>query len=232
MDWQAFLLTLRLATVTTAILLAGCIPLAAWMALGRSRVLGLVQAAATLPLVLPPTVLGFVLLVLLGPRTAIGRGIAALIGHPLAFSFDGLVVGSVIYSLPFALQPLVAGFRAVPAPLLDAARMLGASPARLVRTILVPLARQSLVVSIVLSFLHTVGEFGVVLMLGGDIPGATRTLSILLYNQVENFDYAAATRTAGMLIVFSLAALVLIYSRMGGSRTREQFGVAQERSRG
>ena len=169
MDWQAFFLTLKLATVTTAILLVVCIPLAACLVLGRARWLAVVEAAATLPLVLPPTVLGFFLLVLLGPRTAVGRGIATLIGHPLAFSFDGLVVGSVIYSLPFALQPLVAGFSAVPANLLDAARLLGASPARIVRTILVPLARPSLVVAIVLSFLHTVGEFGVVLMLGGDI---------------------------------------------------------------
>jgi molybdate transport system permease protein len=226
MDWQAFLLTLKLATVTTAILLAVCVPLAAWLVLGRARWLAVIEAAATLPLVLPPTVLGFFLLVLLGPRTAVGRGIAAMIGHPLAFSFDGLVVGSVIYSLPFALQPLVAGFGAVPRRLLDAARMLGASPARIVKTIFIPLAKPSLVVAIVLSFLHTVGEFGVVLMLGGDIPGATRTLSILLYNQVEDFDYAAAARTAGMLVVFSLAALVLIYSRARG-----QFAARRERSR-
>ncbi|MFZ0302913.1 MAG: molybdate ABC transporter permease subunit [Terracidiphilus sp.] len=233
MDWQAFLLTLKLATVTTAILLVVCIPLAACLVLGRARWLAAVEAVATLPLVLPPTVLGFFLLVLLGPRTAVGRGIAALIGHPLAFSFDGLVVGSVIYSLPFALQPLVAGFSAVPANLLDAARLLGASPARIVRTILVPLARPSLVVAIVLSFLHTVGEFGVVLMLGGDIPGATRTLSILLYNQVENFDYAAAMRTAGLLVVFSLVALALLYSRTrSGSRARARSMPRGERARG
>ena len=222
MDWQAFLLTLKLATVTTAILLAVCVPLAAWLVLGRARWLAAVEAIATLPLVLPPTVLGFFLLVMLGPRTAIGRGIAALIGHPLAFSFDGLVVGSAIYSLPFALQPLVAGFAAIPQNLLDAAGLLGASPARIVRTILVPLARPSLIVAVVLSFLHTVGEFGVVLMLGGDIPGATRTLSILLYNQVENFDYGAAARTAGALVVFSLAALILIYSRARGRWTPER----------
>ena len=222
MDWQAFLLTLKLATVTTAILLAVCVPLAAWLVLGRAHWLAAVEAIATLPLVLPPTVLGFFLLVMLGPRTAIGRGIAALIGHPLAFSFDGLVVGSAIYSLPFALQPLVAGFAAIPQNLLDAAGLLGASPARIVRTILVPLARPSLIVAVVLSFLHTVGEFGVVLMLGGDIPGATRTLSILLYNQVENFDYGAAARTAGALVVFSLAALILIYSRARGRWTRER----------
>jgi len=225
MDWQAFALTLRLATVTTAILLAIAVPLAALIVLGRSRWLAVVEALATLPLVLPPTVLGFFLLVLLGPRTAFGRGIAVLLGHPLAFSFDGLVVGSVIYSLPFAVQPLVAGFASVEPALVDAARLLGAGSARLVLSLLVPLARRSLIAAAVLSFLHTVGEFGVVLMLGGDIPGSTRTLSILLYNQVENFDYAAAGRTSAILIVFSVVALAIIYSKRekrvspaGGSR--------------
>jgi molybdate transport system permease protein len=221
MDWQAFALSLRLAAVTTAILLAVAVPLAALLVLSHRRWLAVLEALATLPLVLPPTVLGFFLLVLLGPRTAFGRGIMALLGHPLAFSFDGLVAGSVIYSMPFAVQPLVAGFGAVPAPLVDAARLLGAGPARVVATLLVPLARRSLLTAAVLTFLHTVGEFGVVLMLGGDIPGATRTLSIVLYNQVENFDYAAAGRTAAILMSLSIAALVAIYSsriRHGGSR--------------
>ncbi|HLY40656.1 MAG TPA: molybdate ABC transporter permease subunit [Terracidiphilus sp.] len=219
-DWQAFALTLRLATVTTAILLAIAIPLSALLVLGRGRWLAGLEALATLPLVLPPTVLGFFLLVLLGPRTAFGRGITALLGHPLAFSFSGLVVGSVIYSLPFAVQPLVAGFAGVEPALLDAARLLGAGSTRVVFTVLLPLARRSLLAAAVLSFLHTVGEFGVVLMLGGDIPGSTRTLSILLYNQVENFDYAAADRTATILVAFSLAALVAIYlgSRLRGGR--------------
>ncbi len=212
MDWQAFLLSLRLATVTTAILLAIAVPLAALIVLGRGRWLAALEALATLPMVLPPTVLGFFLLVLLGPRTAFGRGIASLLGHPLAFSFDGLVVGSVIYSLPFAVQPLVAGFSSVDTSLVDAARLLGAGPVRLVTSILVPLARRSLLAAVVLSFLHTVGEFGVVLMLGGDIPGATRTLSIVLYNQVENFDYAAAARTAAILLCLSVFALAIIYS--------------------
>lgn len=217
MDWQAFFLTLRLATITTAILLAGSIPLAAWLVLGRARSprasgwFAGVEALVTLPLVLPPTVLGFFLLVLLGPRTAFGRGITALLGHPLAFSFGGLVVGSVIYSLPFAVQPLVAGFATVPSPLVDAARILGAGPARLTITLLVPLARRSLLTAGVLAFLHTVGEFGVVLMLGGDIPGSTRTLSILLYNQVENFDYGAAERTSAILLSLSVLALAAIY---------------------
>jgi molybdate transport system permease protein len=213
MDWQAFALSLRLSTITTLILLAIAVPLAALLVLGRSRWLAALEALATLPMVLPPTVLGFFLLVLLGPRTAFGRGIAALFGHPLAFSFSGLVVGSVVYSLPFAVQPLVAGFVSVDPSLIDAARLLGASPVRLVSTILIPLARRSLLAAVVLSFLHTMGEFGVVLMLGGDIPGATRTLSIVLYNQVENFDYAAANRTAAILLGMSVLALALIYSK-------------------
>jgi molybdate transport system permease protein len=220
MDLQAFALTLRLATTTTAILLVVAVPLAAVLVLGRSRWLPLVEALAALPLVLPPTVLGFFLLVLLGPRTPIGRGITALLGHPLAFSFTGLVVGSVIYSLPFAVQPLVAGFAAVGPELVDAARLLGASSTRVVFSLLVPLARRSLITAAVLSFLHTVGEFGVVLMLGGDIPGATRTLSIVLYNQVENFDYAAANHTAAILLALSVTALAAIYmnGQMRGGR--------------
>ena len=217
MDWQALALSLELATVTTAILLAVAVPLAALLVLGRGRWLSALEALAALPLVLPPTVLGFFLLVVLGPRTGVGRGITALLGHPLAFSFSGLVVGSVLYSLPFAVQPLVAGFAAVEPALVDAARLLGASPVRLVLSLLVPLARRSLLAASVLSFLHTMGEFGVVLMLGGDIPGATRTLSIVLYNQVENFDYAAANRTAAMLLGLSVLALAAIYA---GGRPR------------
>src|SRR5580658_5292147 len=218
MDWQAFALTLRLATVTTAILLAIAVPLAAVLVLGRGRWLAALEALSALPLVLPPTVLGFFLLILLGPRTAVGRGITTLLGHPLAFSFSGLVVGSVIYSLPFAVQPLVAGFAAVEPSLVDAARLLGASPARLVLSLLVPLARRSLIAGAVLSFLHTVGEFGVVLMLGGDIPGATRTLSIVLYNQVESFDYAAANRTSALLLGLSAVAAIYLGGRPRGGR--------------
>lgn len=213
MDWQAFILSIRLATVTTAILLAIAVPLAALLVLGRGRWLPVLQAVATLPLVLPPTVLGFFLLVLLGPRTVFGRGVAALLGHPLAFSFAGLVVGSVIYSLPFAVQPLVAGFAAVDPGLVDAAQLLGAGSVRVVASLLLPLASRSLITSAVLTFLHTVGEFGVVLMLGGDIPGSTRTLSIAIYDQVENFDYAAAGHTAALLLGLSAVSLAILYSR-------------------
>jgi molybdate transport system permease protein len=213
MDWQALALTLKLATITTAILLVLAVPLAAWLVLSRSRLRPLVEAVTGLPLVLPPTVLGFYLLVLLGPLTAPGRAIAALLGHPLAFSFAGLIIGSVIYSFPFAVQPIVAGFSAIDISLLDAARLLGADPIRLVRAILVPLSRRSIVTAAILTFLHTVGEFGVVLMLGGDIPGATRTLSIVLFNQVEAFDYTAANRTALALLAFCLIALILVYAK-------------------
>lgn len=213
MDWQAFILTLKLASLTTAILLVIAIPLAAWLTLSRSRWRALVEAISGLPLVLPPTVLGFYLLVLLGPRTAVGRAFAAILGHPLAFSFAGLVIGSVIYSFPFALQPIVAGFTAIDPSMTDAARLLGADPVRLIRTIWIPLAGRSILTAAILSFLHTLGEFGVVLMLGGDIPGATRTLSIALFNQVEGFDYAAANRTAAVLIIFCVVALVAVYAR-------------------
>ena len=215
MDWQAFALTLKLAAITSAILICVAVPAAAWIALSRSRWRLLGEAITGLPLVLPPTVLGFYLLFLLGPRTSIGRGLASLLGHPLAFSFAGLVVGSVIYSLPFAVQPIVAGFAAVDASLLDAARLLGAGNVRMVSTILVPLARRSLLTAVILSFLHTMGEFGVVLMLGGDIPGATRTLSLVLFNQVEGFDYAAANQTAAILLFACIAALLIVYARPG-----------------
>jgi molybdate transport system permease protein len=213
MDYQALLLTLRLALTTTAVLLLIALPVAWWIASGTGAARALVQAVVALPLVLPPTVLGFYLLVALGPLTAPGRLIIRLLGHPLAFSFSGLVVGSVLYSLPFAVQPLVAGFRAVDASLLEVAATLGASPLRAFRTIALPLAKPSLVTAAVLTFTHTVGEFGVVLMIGGNIPGATQTLSIALYDQVQDFNYAAANRTAALLLAFSLVTLLLIYWR-------------------
>jgi molybdate transport system permease protein len=222
MDTQALWLTLRLALTTTAALLLIALPVAWWIASGTGAARALVQAVVALPLVLPPTVLGFYLLVALGPLTAPGRLIIRLLGHPLAFSFSGLVVGSVLYSLPFAVQPLVAGFRAVDTALLEVAATLGASPARAFRTITLPLARPSLVTAAVLTFTHTVGEFGVVLMLGGNIPGATRTLSIALYDQVQDFNYAAANRTAALLLAFSLATLIVVYWR--GAERRSVLG--------
>lgn len=213
MDIEALWLTLRLAASTTAILLVIALPLAWWIASGRGAARALVQAIVALPLVLPPTVLGFYLLVAMGPLTAPGRLLMRVFGHPLAFSFSGLLVGSVLYSLPFAVQPLVAGFSGVDRGYVEAAAGLGASPLRTFRAVVLPLARGSLLTSVVLTFTHTVGEFGVVLMLGGNIPGATRTLSISLYDQVQDFNYAAANRTALLLLSFSLITMIVVYWR-------------------
>jgi len=211
MDYEALWLTLKLAASTTAILLLIALPLAWWIASGRGAVRALVQAVVALPLVLPPTVLGFYLLVAMGPLTAPGRLMMKIFGHPLAFSFAGLLVGSVLYSLPFAVQPLVAGFKAVDATYVEAAAGLGVRPFAVFLSVVLPLARASLLTSAVLAFTHTVGEFGVVLMLGGNIPGATRTLSISLYDQVQDFDYTGANRTALLLLTISLVALLVIY---------------------
>ena len=219
MDTPALLLTLRLALTTTAVLLFVAVPLAWWIASGSGAHRALVQAVVALPLVLPPTVLGFYLLVALGPVNAPGRMLIRVIGHPLAFSFSGLLVGSILYSLPFAVQPLVAGFSAVDRAYLEAAEGLGVPPSVAFTRIALPLTRGSLVAASVLTFTHTVGEFGVVLMLGGNIPGATRTLSIALYDQVQDFNYADANRTAALLLLFATLALAAIYLAPG-MRTR------------
>jgi molybdate transport system permease protein len=212
MDIQALWLTLRLAAVTTVLLLCFTIPLSFWLAFGKARSKIIVEAVATLPLLLPPTVLGFYLLVLLGPRTAPGRLLLHLVGHPVAFSFSGLVIGSMIYSLPFAVQPVTSGFSAIAPEILDAAHLLGASRLRILFEILLPLARRSIFTAAILCFTHTVGEFGVVLMIGGDIPGATRTLSIAMYDQVQDFHYTQANHTALLLLAISLVALLFVYA--------------------
>ena len=219
MDLEALWLTLRLAGSTTAILLVVAVPLAWWIASGRGIGRALVQAVVALPLVLPPTVLGFYLLVAMGPLTAPGRLLMRMFGHPLAFSFTGLLVGSVLYSFPFAVQPLVAGFSAVDRGYVEAAAGLGARPAKVFFSVVLPMARLSVLTSAVLAFTHTVGEFGVVLMLGGNIPGATRTLSISLYDLVQDGNYDAANRTALVLVVFAMAALLVIYLLPGMRKT-------------
>ena len=214
MDRQAFWLTLRLAAATTAVLLTLSLPLAWWLAsehpsLGK----GFIQALVSLPLVLPPTVLGFYLLMSFGPLTPAGRTLIQMLGHPLAFSFEGLLAGSVLYSLPFAVQPMVAGFQAVGREYVEAASLLGAGPVRAFLEITLPLARPALLSATVLTFLHTVGEFGVVLMLGGNIPGETRTLSISIFDQVQDGNYVAANRTAALMIVLAGAGLLALYLR-------------------
>ena len=215
MDMQALFVTLRLAAVTTGVLLLIAVPLAYWIASTRSRLRAPVEALTTLPILLPPTVLGFYLLILLGSRTSVGRTWIHLTGHPLAFNFTGLVIGSVIYSFPFAVQPIVAGFSSVDAALIEQALLLGASRWRILVSVLLPLSVRSIAAAALLCFTHTIGEFGVVLMVGGDIPGATRTLSIAIYDQVQDFAYAAANRTALLLVVISVTTLILLYAWRG-----------------
>jgi molybdate transport system permease protein len=187
------------------------IPLAYWITCSRWRWKFLVEAVIALPIVLPPTVLGLYVLVALGTRSPIGRYWASLTGHPLAFTFEGLVIGSVLYSLPFAVQPFAAAFSAVEPKLLHASASLGQSPLHTFRRVVLPLSKAGLITGFVLSFAHTLGEFGVVLMIGGNIPGVTRTISIDIYDQVQAGNYASANQTALVLLVISFAVLSLVY---------------------
>ncbi|HSM87060.1 MAG TPA: molybdate ABC transporter permease subunit [Candidatus Limnocylindrales bacterium] len=211
MNWQAFVLTAKLASLTSLILLLAGVPIALWVAFSQRRWKFLMEAIVGMPLVLPPTVLGFYLLVAFGSNTALGRWYQGLTGSTLAFTFSGLVAASVLYSLPFAVHPMVAGFRGVDAKLIDAARTLGVEKGKIYRSIVLPLAWPGLLTGMVLSFAHTVGEFGVVLMVGGNIPGATRTLSIDIYDQVQDLNYASANQTALVLLLFSYGLLCLVY---------------------
>jgi molybdate transport system permease protein len=211
MDWSAIALSLRLAAATTTILLALGLPLASWLALSHRRGRWVIDALVALPLVLPPTVLGFYVLVALGPRSPIGRAYESLLGRPIVFSFEGLLVASVLYSLPFAVQPFAAAFASVDRRLIETAWCLGASRLRTFARIIVPLARPGIVAGAVLTFAHTVGEFGVVLMVGGNLPGSTRTVSISIYDDVQAFDYARAGRTAALLLAFSFVVLAVTY---------------------
>jgi len=210
-ELDAIYLTVALASITTAILLLVGTPLAWWLARRRGNVPAAVEAVVAMPLILPPTVLGFYLLLLFAPATALGRLWHQLTGTQLAFSFSALVIGSVIYSLPFVVQPLQSAFSRVPAGLLDAAATLGAPPLDQFRSVVLPLTRRSFVVAASLAFAHTVGEFGVVLMIGGNIPGETQVLSIALYDAVESLRFAEAHRLAGALVLFALALLFLLY---------------------
>lgn len=210
-DRQALILTLELAGLTTALLLLLGTPLAWWLAHTRSRFKGLVSSVVALPLVLPPTVIGYYLLVALGPQGWVGQATQALGLGRLPFSFEGLVLASVLYSLPFVVQPLQQAFEAVGPRLLEAAATLRAGPLDRFLTVALPLARPGYLTAGVLGFAHTVGEFGVVLMIGGSIPGQTRVLSVAIYEHVEGMDYAAADRLALGMVLFSLAVLMLLY---------------------
>jgi molybdate transport system permease protein len=212
MNWQAVILTAKLASLVSLILLVLGLPLAAWIAFSHWRWKFLVHAIVGLPLVLPPTVLGFYVLVAIGGQSPIGRWYTHLTGHSFAFSFQGLLIASVLYSLPFAVQPFAAAFSSVDPKLLAASSVLGASRARTLLRIVLPLSLTGILTGVVLSFAHTVGEFGVVLMVGGNIPGVTQTLSIAIYDQVQAFNLAEANRTSLALLIFSFIALCFVYA--------------------
>jgi len=211
-DLAALRLSLLLSTLTTLALLALGLPIAQWLATTRWRWKVLVEAVVALPLVLPPTVLGFYLLVAFGPSSPLGRAFIAATGHTLAFSFEGLLLASILYSLPFAVQPFAAALARVDPRLVEASYTLGESRLQTFRRVTLPMALPGVVAGAVLAFAHTLGEFGVVLMVGGNLPGATRTLSISIFDAVEQLDYASAGRTSALLLAVSFSVLVLTYA--------------------
>src|SRR5882672_2517362 len=212
MDWIALWLSVRLAASTTLVLLVVGIPLAYWIVFSPRRWKFLVEAVVALPLVLPPTVLGFYVLIAIGPLSPLGRAYSRLAGHGLPFTFEGLLIASVLYSMPFAVQPFAAEFASVDRRLLEASWSLGVSRLDTFRRVVIPLSVRGLVTGIVLSFAHTLGEFGVVLMVGGNLPGVTRTVSISIYDAVQSLDYASASRTSLLLLVVSFAILTFTYA--------------------
>lgn len=222
-DWTALLLTLQLAATTSAILTVLATPLAWWLTRSRSRVALITEAIVALPLVLPPTVLGFYLLTLLGPHGGVGRAWSALGLSPLPFSFGGILLGSLVYSLPFAVQPLHSAFAAVDPRLLEAAATLRAPALARFFRVVVPLSRRGFLSAAALSFAHTLGEFGVVLMLGGSIPRRTETASIAIFRHVEAMDMAAAHRLSATLALLCFAILIGTYTL---NRKQRQLDVA------
>lgn len=211
MDWQTFWLTLQLAVTVSLILLVVGLPIAYWIAFSPWRWKFLVEAVVALPIVLPPTVLGFYVLVALGPHSPLGRWWISVTGHTLAFTFTGLVIGSILYSLPFAVQPFATSFAAVDRKLLAASATLGASSMRTFFRVIAPLSIPGIVTGTALSFAHTMGEFGVVLMVGGNIPGVTRTVSIDIFDRVQASDYSGANQTSLVLLLLCFVLLAIVY---------------------
>lgn len=210
MDWQAVGVTVRLASYTTFILLIVGLPLSYGLTRWKSPCRPLIEALIALPLVLPPTVLGFYLLLAMGPQSWVGNFLEKSTGLVLPFSFSGLLIGSVIYSLPFAVQPFLAAFQSVDPAKIEASWCMGISKTRTFFKLILPLSASGILTGTILSFAHTLGEFGVVLMIGGDIPGATRTLSVSLYDQVQSMDYKNAASTSLLLLAVSLFILTLL----------------------
>jgi len=211
-NWIAIALTLKLAMLTALVLLVIGLPLAYWLSFSRWRWKFLVESVVALPLVLPPTVLGFYILVAIGPHSPLGRFYTSLVGHPLPFTFEGLLFASILYSLPFAVQPFATAFEQIDRRLLEASWTLGVSRLKTFFKLMVPLAKAGVVTGFVLSFAHTLGEFGVVLMVGGNIEGETRTVSIDIYDEVQALNYAGAARTALFLLAISYSVLLAVYA--------------------
>ena len=214
MDWTAVAVSLELALIVAAVLLVIAIPLAYWITFSRWRGKFLVEAVVALPLVLPPTVLGFYVLVAIGSRSPIGRMWERWTGRGLAFTFEALVLASILYSLPFAVQPIAAAFAQLDTSLVEASATLGSTRWRTFSRVVLPLSLQGVVAGAVLSFAHTIGEFGVVLVVGGNLPGVTRTISISVYDQVQSLQYDAANATALALLAFSFVVLAFVYALM------------------
>ena len=205
-------MTFKLAALTALILLMVGVPIAYWVSFSRWRWKFLIESVVALPLVLPPTVLGFYILVAIGPHSPFGRWYTDLVGHPLPFTFEGLVLASVLYSLPFAVQPFSAAFDQVDRRLIETSWTLGVSKCKTFVKLIAPLSLAGLITGFVLSFAHTLGEFGVVLMVGGNIDGSTRTVSIDIYDEVQALNYAGAAKTALFLLVVSYLVLLIVYA--------------------
>lgn len=215
-DWQPLILTFRLAFITTMLLLLVSIPLANWLAFTKNKIKPVIETLVSMPLVLPPTVLGFYLLLVFSPSNGLGGWLNETLGIRLVFSFEGLVIASMLYSLPFMVQPIQSGLSNLPSSLREAAYVLGKSKRTTLFRVLLPNIRPALLTGIVLSFAHTIGEFGVVLMIGGNIPGKTKVASIAIYDEVESLNYVAANTYSLILFAICFVILLLVYLVNGG----------------
>lgn len=217
MNWAPIILTFQLALVVTAILFIISIPLAKWLASSKSKIKPVIEALVSMPLVLPPTVLGFYLLVAFGQNSTIGKFLDEILGLQLIFSFEGLIVASVIYSLPFMVQPIQSGLSNLPQNLREVSYLMGKSKWTTLRKVELPNNKPALLTGIVLTFAHTIGEFGVVMMIGGNIPGETKVASIAIYDEVESLNYDTANQYALFLIIITFLILLTVYLVNGRS---------------
>ncbi|ANW95951.1 molybdenum ABC transporter permease [Wenyingzhuangia fucanilytica] len=216
MDFEPLILTFKLASITTVLLFVIAIPLCYWLVQTRSKTKPIIETLVSMPLVLPPTVLGFYFLVFLSPNTVFGNWLENILGIKLIFSFTGLVIASIIYSLPFMVHPIQAGLSALPKSYTETAKLMGKSKWTILSKILIPNIKPAILTGLVLTFAHTIGEFGVVLMIGGNIPGKTKVASIAIYDEVETLNYAAANQYSLILLIISFVILLSVYLINGG----------------